>query len=350
MKKVILTLTLITAALCIPVTVAAQAFPTAEAFRQEGIASWYGPEFDGRPTASGEIFDSSLLTAAHPTLPFGTFVIVTNRHNNRQVTVRVNDRGPFVASRIIDVSRAAADHLDMIITGTAPVLVEMIQSGQHQVFTQPPAPTHPQFQHLPPAQPHPMVQHQPPVQPHPMIQHQQPTQPQPMVPQQPVQPQPMAQQHQPVFTQPPAQPQPQVYVIKNPAETSGPGAPITITVFPPTHGPAQPDPAPPPQAVLIPQAAISPANLPPAVSGARLVPAINPLPNKTYRLQVGSFKIARNAVDAYTKLTEAGLNPEYERHEDFFRVVLKGIRGTEVQSVANKLETAGFREAVIREE
>lgn len=92
--------------------------------RQEGIASWYGAEFEGRPTASGETFNSSLLTAAHPSLPFGTMLKVTNRHNGKSVIVRVNDRGPFVAARIIDVSRGAAERLDMIVTGTAPVIVE----------------------------------------------------------------------------------------------------------------------------------------------------------------------------------------------------------------------------------
>lgn len=95
-------------------------------FRQEGIASWYGAEFAGRPTASGEIFNPALLTAAHPTLPFGTMLKVTNTHNNKQVLVRVNDRGPFVAARILDVSRSAAEQLDMISTGTAPVVLEAV--------------------------------------------------------------------------------------------------------------------------------------------------------------------------------------------------------------------------------
>ncbi len=109
---------------------AAQEGPSADraaasaAFRQEGIASWYGAEFEGRPTASGEVFNAKLLTAAHPTLPFGTVLTVTNTHNGKKVVVRVNDRGPFVAARIIDVSRAAAEKLDMIVTGTAPVVIE----------------------------------------------------------------------------------------------------------------------------------------------------------------------------------------------------------------------------------
>jgi rare lipoprotein A len=100
-----------------------------ENFRQEGIASWYGREFDGRPTSSGEIFNSGLLTAAHPTLPFGTLVTVTNKNNGKIVTVKVNDRGPHVKNRIIDLSQAAAQQLDMIATGTAPVLVEALKSG-----------------------------------------------------------------------------------------------------------------------------------------------------------------------------------------------------------------------------
>ena len=95
-------------------------------FYQEGIASWYGREFNGRSTASGEIFNDSQFTAAHPILPFGTMLKVTNQHNNKTVTVRINDRGPFVAARIIDLSRAAAEQLDMITTGTAPVKVESL--------------------------------------------------------------------------------------------------------------------------------------------------------------------------------------------------------------------------------
>jgi rare lipoprotein A len=93
-------------------------------FRQEGIASWYGPGFVGRSTASGEIYDSTLFTAAHPSIAFGVILTVTNTLNNRKVNVRVNDRGPFVPTRIIDLSRAAAEVLDMINAGTARVIVE----------------------------------------------------------------------------------------------------------------------------------------------------------------------------------------------------------------------------------
>lgn len=84
---------------------------------QEGIASWYGPGFHGRPTANGEIYDQHALTAAHPSLPLGSWVLVTNLDNGRTVTVRVNDRGPFVEDRIIDLSYAAARRLDMVRPG-----------------------------------------------------------------------------------------------------------------------------------------------------------------------------------------------------------------------------------------
>jgi rare lipoprotein A len=97
--------------------------------RATGEASWYGARFQGRPTASGEPFDLDAYTAAHRTLPFGTYCRVTNRRNGRQVVVRINDRGPWRRGRIIDLSRAAAAALDMIRAGHVPVLVEVLARG-----------------------------------------------------------------------------------------------------------------------------------------------------------------------------------------------------------------------------
>lgn len=91
-----------------------------------GAASWYGGKFHGRLTANGERFDMNELTAAHRSLPFGTRVRVTNEHNGRSVVVRINDRGPFVGNRIIDLSRGAAAAVDMISTGVAPVRVDVL--------------------------------------------------------------------------------------------------------------------------------------------------------------------------------------------------------------------------------
>jgi rare lipoprotein A len=93
---------------------------------QMGIASWYGPGFHGNRTANGEIYDQYELTAAHPSLPLGTRVMVTNLENGRAVEVRINDRGPFVGGRAIDLSYAAARALRMVGPGTARVRVEVL--------------------------------------------------------------------------------------------------------------------------------------------------------------------------------------------------------------------------------
>jgi rare lipoprotein A len=89
-----------------------------------GVASWYGQEFHGRPTSSREVFNMNDMTAAHRTLPFGTHVMVTNLENDRSVVVRINDRGPFIRGRIIDLSYAAARVLGLIGPGTARVRLE----------------------------------------------------------------------------------------------------------------------------------------------------------------------------------------------------------------------------------
>jgi rare lipoprotein A len=88
-----------------------------------GRASWYGPGFHGKRTASGERFDMNDLTAAHRTLPFGTRVRVRNTQNGREVVVRINDRGPQISNRIIDLSKAAGAALDLLQAGEAPVVL-----------------------------------------------------------------------------------------------------------------------------------------------------------------------------------------------------------------------------------
>lgn len=93
---------------------------------QIGVASYYGAEFHGRPTASGDIFDMNGLSCAHRTLPLGTKVRITNLENGRSIELIVNDRGPFVDGRIVDLSKGAAEELDMIQSGTAIVKIEVI--------------------------------------------------------------------------------------------------------------------------------------------------------------------------------------------------------------------------------
>lgn len=95
-------------------------------FTETGLASWYGAPFNGRRTSDGEIYNMDDLTAAHRTLPFNAIVRVTNLSNGRQVSVRINDRGPFVANRIIDLSYAAARAIGMIGTGTAEVRLQLV--------------------------------------------------------------------------------------------------------------------------------------------------------------------------------------------------------------------------------
>ncbi len=93
---------------------------------ETGGASWYGGKFQGRLTANGEIFDTNKFTAAHKTLPFNTIVRVTNLSNNKSVLVRINDRGPFVAGRIIDLSRAAAEKIGLVGKGVVQVKLTVV--------------------------------------------------------------------------------------------------------------------------------------------------------------------------------------------------------------------------------
>lgn len=319
-------------------------------FRQEGIASWYGKEFAGRPTASGETFNPSQLTAAHPTLPFGTLLKVTNKHNNRSVTVRVNDRGPFVSARIIDVSQAAAEQLDMVATGTAPVQVESISQialqgtgkeaapwrdlpSKDEMFPLPEAPVFPSDDELAgpvtdswdsnswdgnPWDSNPLDNNS---------------------------------RNDTVAAQKPLLPRAQVDAAEELVQVFPASPPIAHLTARPAEQPAAPakTPAARPAQTVRPAAAqtAQPYPLPPAA----IRPGIPQTGNgKHYRIQVGSYKVARNAADAFEKLKKVGLRPSYERNGEYYRVVLAGVLADEVESIAGKLGSAGFREALIRAE
>ncbi|MDR0494856.1 MAG: septal ring lytic transglycosylase RlpA family protein [Treponema sp.] len=351
---------------CIPRYAMAQSYSVSmgEIYKEEGIASWYGPDFDGRPTASGEFFNSSLYTAAHPTLPFGTFVLVTNKQNNRQVTVKVNDRGPFVAGRIIDLSKKAAEHLDMINAGTVPVIIETLPG----LYLQAP-PTAQPDRPEPVAEPKPAPVIQPEPAPPAEIPYQLPPiivnvytpppaqsdKPEPLVEPAPQAPPPIQAQPAPYppeyyYPPPPVQPAPYPPEYYYPPPQTPP--PVQPAYPPPEYYYPPPQTPPPVQPAYPPPAQTPPVYepLPPVNTGFKLSPSINPSPNKTYKLQIGSFKIPRNAVEAFDKLKAAGLNPAYEQNGELYRVVLAGIRGSEVQAVVQKIEKAGFHEAIIREE
>lgn len=110
-------------------------------FFQDGIASWYGPGFHGKKTASGEVYDMHDMTAAHSILPLNTVVKVANPKNGKEVVVRVNDRGPFVGDRVIDLSLAAARKLGIVKPGTMPVRVSVIGPADSRIASKlaPPA-------------------------------------------------------------------------------------------------------------------------------------------------------------------------------------------------------------------
>lgn len=98
-------------------------------YQESGIASWYGRRYHGKPTASGEMYNMYAMTAAHPTLPIPSYARVTNLNNGKSVVVRINDRGPFLANRVVDLSYTAAYKLDVLADGSAPVVVETIIPG-----------------------------------------------------------------------------------------------------------------------------------------------------------------------------------------------------------------------------
>jgi len=104
---------------------------------ETGYASWYGGKFNGRYTASGEIYDMNKLTAAHKTLPFGTYVKVINIDNGKSVIVKINDRGPFVKGRVIDLSRAGAEEIGMLKNGIARVLIIVVSKDKDMNHSNP---------------------------------------------------------------------------------------------------------------------------------------------------------------------------------------------------------------------
>jgi rare lipoprotein A len=122
-------------------------------YDETGIASWYGPTFYGKSTANGEIYDGGALTAAHRTLPMPVNVRVTNLDNGKSIIVRVNDRGPYARGRIIDLSRRAAELLDVVQTGTAKVRVTYLSRADMEGGGPPPAITPPEIASALPAVP-----------------------------------------------------------------------------------------------------------------------------------------------------------------------------------------------------
>lgn len=350
--------------------------PESGSYKQEGLASWYGQEFQGRPTASGELFDPNLFTAAHPDLPFGTILTVTNLLNSKQVQVRVNDRGPFVKSRIIDVSKAAAERLDMLASGVAQVRVEIAPWGVAESTS---APTTTQIAPAAPVNTAPA----PVASPVPITPSQFNT-----VPVNPARNNAAAQAattgRLPAPTQPSVQPQPrQPTRAVAPAQTPAAQQPQaqTATQMQPTQAYTTPQPAPvaPSQlqpvetvnrtpsaqdTVVMPSAArissITPSatnvvdqtivKSPPPFYNQALLLGSAPIAGKVYRIQVGSYKVARNAVEAFDRLVDAGFSPKWEQNDDWYRVVIPNTRAENLDELSKRLGNAGFEKVLLREE
>jgi len=271
-------------------------------FRQEGIASWYGREFEGKPTANGEIFNPSLFTAAHPSLPFGTILNITNKQNMKQVTVRVNDRGPFVSSRIIDLSMAAAEALDMINTGTAPVIVEKAQNSVLGPVLGASSKNNTPVPVIAAAAPNSDLTVSPESGTEALM------------------------KEKPRSGQSVPEPAARLEIVNVPADS-----PLVEESFRQTGTPSA-------QGLYNAPAAKIVGGIPPTGS------------SKSYRLQVGAFTVPRNALNAFERLKNAGLNPAYEQNGEFYRVVLAGLKANEIQTIAQILANNGFPEAIIREE
>ena len=237
----------------------AQAAPSgsqAEIIKLEATASYYADEFHGRPTSSGELFDMNAFTAAHKSLPFGTLLEVTNLENGRKVVVRVNDRGPFVPNREIDVSKRAAQDLDMLRSGVAKVSIRKV-GVERTAMTVKPA---------------------------------------------------------------------------EPAEKGS----VTVTVT--TAGPRSAEGS----ADLTVTGAVPSAQQRPATATSGV--------EATWRIQLASFAREENATSFVVKLRKDGFNPAFERAGAMTRVVLAGIRDTELPSTRTRLEGAGYAGFLVRQE
>ena len=225
------------------------------------FASYYGEPFHGRPTSSGEPFDMNAYTAAHRTLPFGTMVEVTNLGNGKKVIVRINDRGPFVGNREIDLSRAAAEALGMIGQGIARVSIKRV--GQQEVALE--TGTDTSWKAV----------------------------------------------------------EPQVNPESSYKET-------------PTSNMSNND------------------TIKEAYQAQRKMVYMPTTPEQTkgilWRIQVGSFAREENALQLVIKLREIGFEPAYEKTETHVRVVLYGIRPTDLESVKAVLDNNNYRGYVIRQE
>lgn len=258
-----------------------------EIIKLEAIASYYGDEFQGRPTSSGELFDMNALTAAHKTLPFGTMLEVTNLANGKKVVVRVNDRGPFVDTRELDVSKAAAAQLGMIESGTARVSIRKIAGLDAAAVGAAHAPI-------------------------------------------------TVTNDEPVTVIPGTQ------ANAAPATVAVASAPANAAVTMPVSAPATLT-APAVQSA-VPNQTAQPVQTVAAPLLGEKTTGLN------WRIQLGSFSNEENANRLVIRLRKDGFNPAFEKSGALTRVVIASIPDRELAATRSRLDTAGYGQYLVRQE
>lgn len=318
----------------------------------ETYASYYGEAFNGRPTSSGEIFDMNAYTAAHKTLPFGTFLEVTNLENGKKVVVRVNDRGPFVANRELDLSKAAAESLGMVNRGITRVAVKKVDSLDYAalVATNDVCNTASSGQVSPSSS-------APPVERKEMDS---------------TQSAPDIRVHQPAEQNPAernidknnthtvqgAPVQGAAKEIESPESMSGATA-EQLAVQPAEVKEVK-------SADVLTEDALKPENTArehpdqgqkaaelTAQERSHIIPSQHGMHESTgvlWRIQLGAFTREENALRLVVQLRKAGLNPAYERAEKTVRVVLPSIRESEIGAIKETLAVHSFTDYIIRQE
>lgn len=286
-----------------------------ELLTAETYASYYGEAFNGRPTSSGEIFDMNAYTAAHKTLPFGTFLEVTNLENGKKVVVRVNDRGPFVPNREIDLSKAAAKSLGMISRGITRVSIKRVDSLDHAALVATTDVYSDTTTESAPKGAHPVTD-----------------------------------------SQPEAVPVQKEAVSDIPAkgsDTAAATAPSKVTQAQASQpNTTQRQPSSVDQQTAKPDTVKGAAN-----RSASAQPAQTPAPvysqgtsGVLWRIQLGAFAREENALRLVVQLRKAGFDPAYERTEKSVRVVLPGIQPDDLEKVKEALANHSFTDYVIRQE
>jgi rare lipoprotein A len=279
-------------------------FAESEIIKLEGKASYYGEEFDGKPTSSGEIFDMNAFTAAHKTLPFGTLLEVTNLENGKKVTVRVNDRGPFVDDRDLDMSKAAAAEIGILGTGTARVSIRKVGMAETSaVATTTPAATGDAIA-------------------------------------QPTAGTAAANGTASATTT----------VATTGAAVTATGAAATIGTSTPATVGAQPATAQPAQAAASGTAATETAEAAVQNSPVPTLAATASSTGPRWRIQLGSFSREDNATRLVVRLRKDGFNPAFEKTTTTTRVVIAGISNGDLAGIRGKLDHAGYTGYIVRQE